>query len=373
MSPPFTGLGPYSYINAVSAPDAWHKSRLTSVPLGQLAGEIDLHQYNCNNHFLAENPQKSELYELPSWTQVKADPRTVTAIVHMCAAGLKEPSTNQYVLQPTEFVASDERLLAPIRHFRCNQRHAHATLQGSWRGERRTHRARIWTWTFASQIASGIAEVCRDRHRELYNTRLDEEYLQMSPTTSTSTSTSNTSAIQPKRSDRKSWGCKACQNNIRADDIRHTRDPEGERRCRYPLVAGIDWQCPACKAGLPRSDAGHTLDPDCKFKNTPLRTSAPRTGRHPREPRRPATGDPTSALQPIIEADEEPTDAPQDAAASSSSSQQKQSIQQQQQQQQSPTLSQVTPRDPAYPHYAPTYRKMAQHHHHQLRQLNQDL
>eukprot|EP00975_Prorocentrum_lima_P008586 1835428-Prorocentrum_lima.AAC.1 len=60
MAPPCTGLKGFSALHRVVAPDAWHKSRSISVPLGELAGQIDPHQLRCGRHFVVENPQSSE-------------------------------------------------------------------------------------------------------------------------------------------------------------------------------------------------------------------------------------------------------------------------------------------------------------------------
>eukprot|EP00975_Prorocentrum_lima_P011513 2448661-Prorocentrum_lima.AAC.1 len=61
MAPPCTGLKGFSALNRIVAPDAWHKSRSVSVPLGELvAGQIALHQRRCGRHFVVENPQSSE-------------------------------------------------------------------------------------------------------------------------------------------------------------------------------------------------------------------------------------------------------------------------------------------------------------------------
>eukprot|EP00975_Prorocentrum_lima_P071259 12936640-Prorocentrum_lima.AAC.1 len=57
MAPPCTGLKGYSALNRIKAPDAWHKSRSVSVALGELAGQIPLHQLRCGRHFVVENPQ----------------------------------------------------------------------------------------------------------------------------------------------------------------------------------------------------------------------------------------------------------------------------------------------------------------------------
>eukprot|EP00975_Prorocentrum_lima_P061526 12880418-Prorocentrum_lima.AAC.1 len=38
MAPPCIGVKGFSALNRLMAPDAWHRSHMTSAPLGQLAG-----------------------------------------------------------------------------------------------------------------------------------------------------------------------------------------------------------------------------------------------------------------------------------------------------------------------------------------------
>eukprot|EP00975_Prorocentrum_lima_P006734 1447903-Prorocentrum_lima.AAC.1 len=74
MAPPCTGLKGFSALNTMVAPDAWHKSRNLSVPLGDLSGEIALHQLRHGRHFIVENPQGSELFGLPAWVKLARHP-----------------------------------------------------------------------------------------------------------------------------------------------------------------------------------------------------------------------------------------------------------------------------------------------------------
>eukprot|EP00975_Prorocentrum_lima_P005937 1282633-Prorocentrum_lima.AAC.1 len=76
MAPPCTGLKGFSSLNRIKAPDAWHRRRSVSTPLGELAGQIALHQLRAGRHFIVENPRGSELYELPAWIQVAKHSRT---------------------------------------------------------------------------------------------------------------------------------------------------------------------------------------------------------------------------------------------------------------------------------------------------------
>eukprot|EP00975_Prorocentrum_lima_P037528 7894296-Prorocentrum_lima.AAC.1 len=44
--------------------------RDSSIPLGELAGQIALHHLQCGMHFIVENPQSSELFEPVSYTHL---------------------------------------------------------------------------------------------------------------------------------------------------------------------------------------------------------------------------------------------------------------------------------------------------------------
>eukprot|EP00975_Prorocentrum_lima_P042558 8940430-Prorocentrum_lima.AAC.1 len=74
-APPCTGMKGFSALNRLMAPDAWHRSRMISAPLGQLAGDIALYQLEHERHFLVENPRGSERFALPSWERVPQHPR----------------------------------------------------------------------------------------------------------------------------------------------------------------------------------------------------------------------------------------------------------------------------------------------------------
>ena len=67
ISTPCTGLKGFSGLNRAIHREGWDRSRYLSVPLGELGGQVALFQLNNDAHFIAENPQGSELWELPSW------------------------------------------------------------------------------------------------------------------------------------------------------------------------------------------------------------------------------------------------------------------------------------------------------------------
>ena len=69
-SSPCTGLAGWAALNHIINPKAWEQSRSISVPLGNLAGDLALHQLRNKRHFVCENPKGSDLYKLPVWQRV---------------------------------------------------------------------------------------------------------------------------------------------------------------------------------------------------------------------------------------------------------------------------------------------------------------
>ena len=89
--------------------------------------------------------------------------------------------------------------------------------------------------------------------------------------------------------------CPGCKNMRATTEWTHTRKI-GE--CRYPCTSPVIWECKACMEGKPRYHSGHSYEAGkCRQAVISTRTSAPRTGQHPRAPRRKATDDPTARLQ----------------------------------------------------------------------------
>ena len=104
------------------------------MPLGELGGQVALFQLNNGAHFIAENPQGSALWELPSWEDVLAHPRTKRCVVHQCLTNMRDPETKLRIKKPTDFVASDEILLKNLRPLWCDgKKHKHARLEGTYK------------------------------------------------------------------------------------------------------------------------------------------------------------------------------------------------------------------------------------------------
>ena len=107
--------------------------------------------------------------------------------------------------------------------------------------------------------------------------------------------TSRLSWHERLRSNRFHWPCAACRANLAKSDDRHSREPEG---CKWPLDEPESWTCPACIQHLPRAHATHSFDNgSCKWATAGHRSTA-RRGHHPRDPRVPASYEPTQLLRP---------------------------------------------------------------------------
>ena len=89
-------------------------------------------------------------------------------------------------------------------------------------------------------------------------------------------------------------GCKSCRSRRKASHWGHSRTI-GE--CRYPYTEPIIWECQACMHDKPRFGGGHLNEfGKCQWAVSRERRGSPRIGSHPREPRRPATSEPTAGL-----------------------------------------------------------------------------
>ena len=217
----------------------------------------------------------------------------------MCAAGMCDDDTGLLIRKPTEVWASSAELAAPLRSLKCSGDHDHAVIQGRSRdGEAKSHNCRIWPWKFATLVASGIAALVRHKASSVQIQALSKTAY---PTVA--------SQAEPGEASPEPRPCKACQNNLARNDPRHTRDPD---TCRFPMDEAVEWTCAKCRQHKPRSASGHTYVPgECKWATARTRAGAPRQGHHPRDPRQPATSEPTAALQPGP-----PEDTAEDAAPS---------------------------------------------------------
>ena len=296
IATPCTGLKGWSGINRIKNHETWLKSRSVSIPLGELGADVAIFQLQQGKEFLSENPLGSDLYHLEGWKKVAKHPRTMMLRVDMCAAGLIDQETKLSILKASEIWYSNERFAESLYDLRCTQDHEHATLQGTYKGENKTHQARIWTWKFAARVAAGVSAIIRDFHKT--------QKIRAYPVSSSSRTPPPPEGQAPtkrNRNDNRKWKCPMCIRCAHQDHKDHWFDKD----CKWgsdntPGHVRRDWSCEACQGEFPRQSTNpkHTFeDGDCRFYGKDGRRATERIGRHPRDPRRPGHQDGTQQLR----------------------------------------------------------------------------
>ena len=262
MAPPCKGFGPWSYLNEVIHPESVHEARREGIPLAILCAEIATDQLRHNRLFIIEQPRTSILFQLPAWK--KLAPQLAVAYCDQCRFGLKNRN-HEHLKKPTVFAASSETLLAHVRNVFCLGNHQHAKV---------TSEAERWPHRLCKSIALGVADTI-----EFDKIKFDQ-HLFYGPT----------------------FTCPGCRGHLRKDDPKHVRD----ETCRYPTETSFEWTCEACKRNRHRSHPSHTLDHTCRWAVARSHSEGgprPSRGHYPRDPRIPASADPTAALRPVAEED----------------------------------------------------------------------
>ena len=143
--------------------------------------------------------------------------------VDMCAAGLKDPETKMSILKASEIWCSNPLFAESLYDLRCPRNHQHTTLAGTYKGQIRTHIARVWTWEFASRIASAVSAIIRQHHRS-HHTRA---YVGASSSSGLQSQPPEEGQRPKKpRSDPKAWKCPLCRQNAHKDHKDHWRNKD---------------------------------------------------------------------------------------------------------------------------------------------------
>ena len=91
------------------------------------------------------------------------------ATIDQCMDGLRDLETKLRVKKPIVLVASDEVLVKNLRGLVCNKRHEHAHLEGTYKGQNKTHLARIWPWELATRIVAGVSAVAQKVQERMFH------------------------------------------------------------------------------------------------------------------------------------------------------------------------------------------------------------
>ena len=264
ISTPCTGMKGFSAINRVKNREAWLKSRRMSTPLANLGGHAAQLQMSDGRHFIAEHPQGSDMWSMDIWKQL-ARMNVVVAMIHQCMAGLKGSKSGLPVMKPTQFMASDEALVAHLRDLRCDGRHPHAQLDNpaGAAGDKARDAAR-WPPQLCHRLARGVEDLLRGVKRRTMLTVVAAKAEQSSDFP-LSTRTRASQNFPGSSSD---GSCLGCRRNRIMTDSEHSRIPG---QCRFPHIEPVVWdfqaavnEHPPCRnvtptfqvsAGSPRPDS----------------------------------------------------------------------------------------------------------------------
>ena len=84
------------------------------------------------------------------------------AVVHQCMAGLRGARSGLPIMKPTQFLASDESLVAHLHDLRCDGSHRHAQLDNpaGAHGDKAKDAAK-WPPKLCMRIARGCEDLLR--------------------------------------------------------------------------------------------------------------------------------------------------------------------------------------------------------------------
>eukprot|EP00971_Amphidinium_carterae_P009692 191155-Amphidinium_carterae.3 len=151
-APPCTYFAGFSKINSLHNPSRYRHERNKSIRVADLVAEVCAHQVKANRFFIIENPQRSDLWRLPSMIRLSEMRDVNYTVVDQCMYGLCDEH-GQKILKATTFLtnlpAAAERLST-----RCSRNHEHRRLEG---GEI-VARAQVWPHSLAEAIAMSVLD-----------------------------------------------------------------------------------------------------------------------------------------------------------------------------------------------------------------------
>ena len=152
ISFPCTHWGPWSRLN-MSKSDLLkckiESSRAFAKRQLHLVEEVWHLQKALGGHCHAENPLTSD-----AWKELSLGEAWTTRIDE-CALDLRSPRSNLPIMKPTRIVSTQETMVKALVWYRCDGKHEHDHLEGSYRGKSMT----TWAETCPEKMARVIAEI----------------------------------------------------------------------------------------------------------------------------------------------------------------------------------------------------------------------
>ena len=273
IAPPCRCYGSLSHVNRVLNRDSFEHRYQNDKILVELAAQIAAFQMSVGNHFVAEQPVGSSMFESSEWLKHMRGRHVHEAKFDQCMVGLVERASGLPVKKPTRLISSSELIVCRFRSKRCQGHIRHANISSVGHSDRdrpiaKSRDMQVWPAAMCDLLARGIVE-CLTCGIDAFN--------------------ANVYAADAKSK------CPGCRWHKRMDHPSHDRS----EHCKFPDVTPSTWSCPGCIKNRPRSDATHSLSENCQWnvaRTMPEGLGRERKGGHPRDVRVPAAAEPTSAL-----------------------------------------------------------------------------
>ena len=103
------------------------------------------------------------MLQLAVWKMPAREPQVVKVLVPQCMTGLRGPRSGLPIKKPSEFWASDETLIAPLRGLLCDGQHEHSQLDAREAGAPadKAKDAARWALPLCHRVARGCEDCLR--------------------------------------------------------------------------------------------------------------------------------------------------------------------------------------------------------------------
>eukprot|EP00971_Amphidinium_carterae_P351093 6491908-Amphidinium_carterae.1 len=307
LSPPCTAFSNWSHLNRIVHPKAYRQSLMNGSSCSSLAAQIAEAQLRNGRHFLLENPQGSELFKRPEWQRLQQQYSIQEVSFPQCAAGLRSPS-GAPILKRTTLWSSSPHLVRAFQQLRCTCTQEHKRVEGSELGHPMSTWSAQWPPRMCHLIVEGIKRIMQKEFSFPIHAHTRHTMQQVRPLEA------EDGLCFPAKVRDGEFGCQACRCHRAMTHPSHTRNAEGEFKCKFPLTLPIERHCPGCIKALPYSHAAHTLEPgDCKALSVTMRiwrgrsrvTGGPEAKRGARPAQPPRQLPPGAVSRPGTAADEQ--------------------------------------------------------------------
>ena len=152
-APPCTYFAGFSKINAMHDPKLYQEKRAKAETIANAVVKACEDQHRKSKYFLIENPQRSDLWRLPSTQRLLRQEGVTTLTIDQCMYGLVDKQTGERIKKTTTFltnIPNASRWLST----RCSGDHDHQRLEGG----KRVSSSQVWPLPLAQAIANIIKE-----------------------------------------------------------------------------------------------------------------------------------------------------------------------------------------------------------------------